>query len=321
MGQRFFDAHSCLPLRPDSDLNQLRRHYDAGCRYVSINVGMDLNPLEQILRTLAGFRAQLAHSDFLQLVGTRAELAAAGAADRLAVSFDLEGSLPLLELPEMVALYARLGVRQIHLAYNRNNSIAGGAHDVPQGLTPLGVKVVEAIHAEHLLMDLSHGDEKTALDICAVSGSRPVLYSHGNPRALVPHGRNATDRAMRAVAATGGLVCLNGVGSFLGDPELKPASLVQHIDYVVQLLGIDHVGLGLDYCYDDGIDDMPPNLDRAYWWPPSAGYGVRGLSGRYLAPEALAEVWAGLGRRGYDSAALDRIAWQNLKGLLERVWL
>lgn len=315
-----FDAHSCLPLRADTDINQLRRHYDSGVRYVSINIGMDFNPLNQIFSTIAGLTAQIEKSAFCVLVSTPADIEEALQANKLAITFDLEGSVPLLDLPEMVGLYKKLGVRQIHLAYNRNNSIAGGAHDVPQGLTKLGEKVVDEIHRQGIFMDLSHSDEKTALDICAHSGNRPVLYSHGNPNAVFAHGRNVSDKALRAVANTGGLVCLNGVGSFLGDPDLKPESLVNQIDYVVQLLGIERVGIGLDYCYDDGISDMPENLDRAYWWPPSAGYGVNGLSGRYMPPEALPQVFQLLEKRGYSANDLSALAYQNLFQLIHKVW-
>ncbi len=316
----FFDAHSCLPLRPDTDMNQLRRHYDAGARYVSINVAMDFNGLEQTLTTLASFHSQIQASDFLMLAERAEDLSRAVDGKKLAVSFDLEGSLPLLGRPAMVGLYHRLGVRQIHLAYNRNNSAAGGAHDAPQGLTKLGERFVDAMHAAGILVDLSHSQEQTALDICHYSGDRPVLYSHCNPRALFDHGRNGTDRAFRAVAATGGLVCLNGVGSFLGDSQLRPESLAEHIDYVVQLLGIDHVAIGLDYGYDDGISDLPPQLDRAYWWPREAGYGAQGLSGRYLAPEQVPVVLEILAGRGYDHNALAALAHGNLHRLIRRVW-
>ena len=316
----YADAHSCLPLHGDTDINQLRLHYDAGVRYLSVNVGMDMNPLAQIMTTIAGYRRQIAAAGWLELADTAADIERIAAGGKLALSFDLEGALPLLETPDMVALYHRLGVRQIHLAYNRSNSVAGGAHD-EGGLTPLGERMVDAIHAAGILMDLSHSNEQTALDICAYSGERPVLYSHANPRTLVPHGRNITDRAIRAVAATGGLVALNGVGSFLGDPDLKPASLIAHIDYIAQLVGVAHTAIGLDYCYDDGVPDIPADVNRQYWWPPAAGYDPqKGLSGKYLSPAALDAVRDGLAQRGYRDDDIRAIMRDNLLALIKRVW-
>ena len=317
----FADAHACLPLRGETDINQLRRHYDSGVRYVSVNVGMDMNPLDQVMTTIAGFRRQIRDADWLVLVGTHQDILDAAANDQLAVSFDLEGSLPLLDIPDMVELYHQLGVRQIHLAYNRNNSVAGGAHDTEYGLTKLGEQMVDAIHANGILMDLSHSQERTALDICAYSGDRPVLFSHANPRALVNHGRNITDAALKACAKTGGIIALNGVGRFIADESLQPESLLPHIDYVVQLVGVGHTAIGLDYCYDDGVSDRPEGLDPGYWWPKDAGYDpVHGLTGKYVAPEGLPRIAEGLSKMGYSDADVQAIMRDNLLDLIKRVW-
>ena len=70
----YADAHSCLPLHGDTDINQLRLHYDAGVRYLSINVGMDMNPLPQIMTTIAGYRRQIAEADWLELADTAADI-------------------------------------------------------------------------------------------------------------------------------------------------------------------------------------------------------------------------------------------------------
>ena len=134
-----WDAHICLPLHPQASFAPIDALHAAGVNYVSINVGMDMNPVSQILSVLAGYRATLAaNPQRYRLVHTVADIEAAAAAGQMAVGFDLEGAMPLLEQPEMVALYASLGVRQIHFAYNRNNSVADGCHDSARGLTPLG---------------------------------------------------------------------------------------------------------------------------------------------------------------------------------------
>lgn len=320
----FADCHSCLPLHGDTDFAQLRLHYDAGVRYVSINVGMDMNPLAQIMTTLAGFRTQIAASDWLVQANCYQDIVDAFAQQKLAVSFDLEGALPLLGSTEMIALYHDLGVRQIHLAYNRNNLWAGGAHDESeQGLTAAGEQFVRAIHAHGILMDLSHNSEKTALDICALSRdlNRPVLYSHANPRAKVDHQRNVSDTTLQAVAQTGGLVALNGVGRFIGDEQLNPRSLVPLIDYVAGLIGVEHTAIGLDYCYDDGRPDIPENVDRNYWWPTRAGYAPKkGLSGKYVSPKGLPIIAEALAQLNYRESDIDLIMRGNILQLIQRVW-
>ncbi|NCY26722.1 MAG: peptidase M19, partial [Alphaproteobacteria bacterium] len=188
-----WEAHACLPLHPQASFTPIERFHAVGVHYVSINIGMDMNPLSQVMQTIAGFRASVAaQPERFVLANTVQDVERAAAQGKLAIGFDLEGAMPLLEQPDMVALYQSLGVRQMHLAYNRNNSVAGGCHDVEQRLTPLGYRVVQAINAAGVLMDCSHTGRRCSLDIMAAS-SAPVIFSHANPLSLVEHGRNVTD--------------------------------------------------------------------------------------------------------------------------------
>src|SRR5262249_47911774 len=152
--QIVWDAHTCLPLKFGLDMSDIERHRQAGATFVSINVGMDFNPLGQVIRVIAGFRDWLGrHHDKDILAGTVADVHRAKQEGRLAVAFDLEGSVMLEDDLSMVRLFSDLGVRQIHLAYNRDNSVAGGCHGADRGLTPLGRHVVEKINEAGMLMD------------------------------------------------------------------------------------------------------------------------------------------------------------------------
>ncbi len=211
-----WEAHACLPLSPRADFAPLDEYRAAGVNYVSVNVGMDMNPLSQVLSVIAAFRERIAaHPDRYLLASSVDDIERAAASGLLAIGFDLEGALPLQQQPAMVALYRDLGVRQIHLAYNRNNSVADGCHDVERGLTALGRRIVAAVNDAGLLMDCSHTGRRCSLDIMAAS-TQPVIFSHSNPLALVEHGRNVTDEQIRACAATGGVVCVSGVSMFVG---------------------------------------------------------------------------------------------------------
>jgi membrane dipeptidase len=315
-----WDAHACLPLHPDADFGVLERHRRAGCSFVSVNIGMDMNPLPQIMAVIASFNAQLAAAPDRFVAARRvADVEAAHATGRLAVAFDLEGAIPLLGRPEMVRLYAALGVRQMHLAYNRNNPVGGGCYDDDVPLTPLGRKVVAAINEAGVLMDCSHTGHRTSLDVMAAS-SAPVIFSHANPRALCDDGRNITDEQIRACIATGGVVCVNGVGRFLGDHAARTPAILAHIDHLVQRYGARNVGLGIDYSYPaNGLDDDPPGLDKDYWWPPAHGY-VGGLNIKIASPEQLPEIIRGMQGLGYDKDAIGGILGHNMQGVARRVW-
>lgn len=315
-----WDAHSCLPLHPDADLGVLARHRDAGVDFVSVNVGMDMNPLTQVMTVLASFRAQLrARPELFVPVWDVADVLLAKATGRLAIAFDLEGGVPLCERPEMVQLFYDLGVRQIHLAYNRNNAIGGGCYDEDLPLTPLGRTIVGAINDAGMLMDLSHTGHRTSLDIMAVSRA-PVVFSHANPRALNDDRRNLTEEQIQACAQAGGVVCVNGVGRFLTDPKAGSDAIVEAIDHLVERIGPKRVGLGIDYEYDQGLDDWPPDQDRADWWPPAFGYGPEGPRIRIAAPEQIPEITGRLVRLGYGEAAIRRVLGENMRDLAARVW-
>ena len=224
-----WDAHSCLPLLSGIDMSVLRRHKKAGFDFVSINVGMDMNPIEQVMKTIAWFRHWLGqHPDEFQLADTLADVKAAKTAGKLAVAFDLEGSRMLLEDVAMVEVYRDLGVRQAHLIYNRNNTVGGGCHDEDIGLTAYGRDVVRAINRAGIMMDCSHNGERTSLDIMETS-EKPVIFSHANARALIDHQRNITDRQIDACAATGGVIGINGIRLFLGaDGQVRRADGEPH---------------------------------------------------------------------------------------------
>jgi membrane dipeptidase len=239
----------------------------------------------------------------------------------MAIGFDLEGAMPLLEQIEMVALYASLGVRQIHFAYNRNNSVADGCHDVQRGLTPLGRRMVEAVNAAGLLMDCSHTGRRCSLDIMAAS-SQPVVFSHANPLALVEHGRNISDEQIRACAATGGVVCVSGVSRFLGSLKPTAQDVARHAAYVAGLVGVQHVGIGLDIGFSEpALDDSPPGVfDRGYWWPNSAGYGNGIADIRYAPVDTWRELDAALHAHGLSADEAALVMGGNMLRVAQQVW-
>jgi hypothetical protein len=102
-----WDAHACLPQHPLADFTPVRRLHAAGVNYVSLNVGADMNPVSQVMSVIAGYRATIAaNPERYVLVSSVDDIIQAAADGRIAITFDLEGSMPLLDQPDMVALYA-----------------------------------------------------------------------------------------------------------------------------------------------------------------------------------------------------------------------
>src|SRR5215472_378887 len=263
-----WDAHACLPLLPGQSMAALEQRRAAGVSYVSINVGMDFNLVPTIMRVTAAFRAWIAeHSDQYLLPESVEDVRRAKREGRVAVAFDLEGSVMLDDDLAMLRLYRDLGVRQIHLAYNRDNDVAGGCHGSDAGLTPLGRQIVDRINELGLIMDCSHSGHRTSLEIMERS-RRPVVFSHSNARALKDHPRNIWNDQIDACAGTGGVIALSGIGIFLGANDIRVETLMRHIDYVAGRVGPQHAGIGLDYVFERLSADLPPGLSRDDWWPP-----------------------------------------------------
>ena len=317
-----WEAHVCLPLHPQASFAPIDQLRACGVNYVSINVGMDMNPLPQIMAVIAGYRATIAaNAQHYALATCVADIERAQTQGQIAIGFDLEGAMPLLEQPAMVALYASLGVRQMHFAYNRNNAVADGCHDVSRGLTPLGVEMVKAVNAAGVLMDCSHTGRQCSLEIMAVS-NQPVVFSHANPLALVEHGRNVTDEQIRACAATGGVVCVSGVSKFLGTNSPTAQDVAHHAAYVADLVGVSHVGLGLDNGFSQAeLNDRPPgDFDPAYWWPRSAGYAqaIAGIS--YAPVETWQQIDAALQSTGMQADEAALVMGGNMLRVARQVW-
>ncbi len=318
-----WDAHACLPVEAGITFEVITRHRHAGFDFVSVNVGMDPTGLPAILRAIAWFRACIARSpDRFALVGSMSDLDRARARGVLAIAFDLEGADCLFERPEMAQLFADLGVRQMHLAYNLNNRVAGGCHDVPMRLTPIGTDIVRALNRAGIVVDCSHTGRLCSFDVMAAS-DRPVVFSHANAAALHETPRNVTDDQIKACAATGGVIGICGYAPFLGKSVASVVDMVAHIDHVAQLVGIDHVGLGWDHCYpSEGVPvASDPALAARYF--PDATIGNHGqtlLDDASVPIEGLSAIDLLLAARGYNRSDIAKVKGGNFARVAAACW-
>ena len=311
-----WDNHGCMPLRPldHQFLPQLSRYKKAGFRVVGINAGFDGVPWAETLRMLASFRAWIArHPKKYSLLSTPRDLSRLKG--RLGVFFDIEGGSALNEQLSMVELYRDLGVRWMLIAYNKNNALGGGCQDVDRGLTKFGRQVIGEMNRVGMTVCCSHTGYKTTMDVMH-RAARPVIFSHSNPLGVWRHKRNIRDEAIKACAATGGVVGINGIGLFLGKNDTRSQTVVTHIDYVVQLVGPDHVGLGLDYVFDTA--ELEEYLKaNPHIFPPEEGYGD---SFGQVQPEQLPEIVSDLFARGYTGRDVRKIIGGNFRRIARETW-
>ncbi|APE37495.1 membrane dipeptidase [Nocardia mangyaensis] len=289
MPPRLWEQHCCLPLRQTARIAELAR-YPLGS-YLSVNVGYSAQNTADSLALLHQFRDEAAVDPRFRLVESLADV---GRDDVIALAFDLEDSAPLGGDLDTVELFHRLGVRSLLPTYNHANAAGCGcldAHDT--GLTGYGKDLVRKLNEVGVFADGSHCSRRTGLDI-ATHTAVPMIYSHSNFAALWEHPRNITDDQARACAATGGVIGINGVGIFLGhndpdDHQGRLTAMADHLRYGVDLVGIDHIGIGSDYSFDgeefnDEIRDNPAAFSDSYtrwgplqWVSPEELLGARGL--------------------------------------------
>jgi len=314
-----WEQHCCLPLHFNADITELARY--PGGSYVSVNVGYSRQDKDQSSGLAIAFRqAALADGRF-QAVNHLDDLAVARAEGLIALAFDLEDSRPLEGDLSNVAHFYDLGVRSLLPSYNHANSAGGGCLDADDtGLTAYGRDLIRELNAVGMFADGSHCSARTGLDV-ATTTTKPMIYSHSNFAGLWSHPRNITDDQARACAETGGVVGINGVGIFLGpngsaQRAERLAAMVDHIEYGVDLIGVDHIGVGSDYSFDHvdfnaELRDNPSAFSEAYtafgplhWVPPEDTVGLGDL----------------LATRGYDAAAIAKILGGNFARIAEKVW-
>lgn len=311
-----WDDHSGFDPHAGVDLACLARWREAGVHYLSVNVGYDVLPWRTSLRTLAAFRAWIQkHPADYRLVQRADDVLQARSEGCMAVGFDLEGMNALDGDVHMVSAYHALGVRQMLFAYNLNNQAGGGCHDTDTGLTTFGRQVIAEMNRVGMLVDVSHCGLRTSLEAMEASGA-PVVFSHSCAHAVHPHGRNISDAQIRACAATGGVVGVNGVGLFLGGNDRSHARFADHVMHIAGVAGPQHVGIALDYAFDTGsVEDALQA--RADFWPPHA---YPGGSVRFIPPGDLPLIVEELLRRGFDDTQLAGLLGGNFLRVARQVW-
>jgi len=217
-----------------------------------------------------------------------------------------------------VHLLYDLGVRWMLMVYNHANPLGYGVHDADdKGLTAFGHEVIAEMDRVGMIKDCSHTGYRTARDVIAAS-KVPVTFSHSNALALRNHPRNIPDDLIKACAGTGGVVGLSGVGLFLNDAnDVGTEAFLRHVDYVSDLVGPEHVGIGTDYC-----DFDPDGLVRSLAanptiWPAGYGYGP-GI--KFMTPEQFPEIAEGLLKRRYPENAVRGILGENFVRVAGAVW-
>jgi membrane dipeptidase len=279
-------------------------------------------PLHRAMRNIDYAYMEAEESDSIVVATSVQDIHRAKKEDKIAIVLCFEGASPLEDEISFLHNFYRLGLRCLGLSHNLRNSLADGLMERSQGgLTCFGVDVVKACNELGILVDVSHLCDKACWDVLEVT-SQPITASHSNARAVHPHPRNLTDDQIKAIAQAGGVIGVHTLNMLVGGSE-EPTidDLMKHIVHMVQVGGIDCVGIGPDMMenwqheyFRLATEEAPkytsiPTTSMNYAYP-------KGISSLAETPN----ITQGLFELGFDREEITKILGGNFMRLFAQVW-
>ena len=179
-------------------------------------------------------------------------------AGKKAIMLGIENGYAIGKDLSLLEHFAKRGIVYMTLCHNGDNDICDSAKGNAEhgGLSPFGEKVVQEMNRLGIMVDMSHAAESSFYDALEVS-MKPIVCSHSSARALCDHPRNLTDDQMRALARKGGVAQVTMYNGFLRtDGKATIIDAVEHLNHMVNIMGIEHVGIGTDFDGDGGVPGM-----------------------------------------------------------------
>lgn len=253
------------------------------------SLGTQLSPAQYADMIFDKLEHIVAHySDYISIARTPADLYEDKRMGRHSIMFGIENGLALNHDLAYVRHFAQRGVVYITLCHNGDNDICDSARgcNTHNGVSSFGEKVIRRMNEEGIMVDLSHAAEKSFYDALDVS-STPIVCSHSNSRALCDVPRNLTDDQMRALAQKGGVAHITLYHGFLraDTPEATILDAIDHLEHAIQVMGIDHVGIGTDFDGDGTVRGCADASELINF--------TRHLLKRRYSERDIAKIWGG----------------------------
>ena len=224
---------------------------------------------------------------YLSIARTPADLYSDKRKGRKSIMLGIENGLALEHDLSNVKHFAQRGIVYITLCHNGDNDICDSARgcNTHNGVSSFGAKVIQEMNRLGIMVDLSHAGEKSFYDALEISQT-PIVCSHSSSRSLCDVPRNLTDDQMRALAARGGVAHTTLYHGFLrkeGEADIMDA--IAHLEHAIEVMGIDHVGLGTDFDGDGGIRGLADSSELI-------NFTLQLLRRKY-SEQDIAKIWGG----------------------------
>ena len=249
-----------------------------------------------------GFIELKKNNDIFKVCLTYYDMLESLSEDKIGVIIGMEGIAQLKGIKHLRELYDK-GVRHASLTWNEENVYASGLDNLnTEGLKEKGIEILKEMESLGMLIDLAHLNEKSFFDVVN-NTTTPLIISHGNTKEICNHKRNYTDEQLLAIKESNGVIGICGIRSFISSEEDNQTIeyLVKHIDHAVKTIGIDHVGLGFDFCY--------------YLYEGATGNRVKGLQTIADVPNIFIE----LKNLGYSLEDIEKIKHLNFERVIKEI--
>jgi membrane dipeptidase len=224
--------------------------------------------LRKCLDQISGLYQEINESgNELKLCKTYADIEALKETDQIGIMLAFEGVEPLYNDLDLLDIFYELGVRIVGINWSRRNYAADGSFFAAKregkkgGLTPFGVELVEKAQELGMIIDVSHLNDEGFDDVVYFTRG-PFIATHSNSRSLVPSMRNLTDDQIRIIGSRGGLIGINSANKFVSNED-ETNNIAAYVDQILKirdLIGIEHVALGFDFCDFNMSDDFKKQM-------------------------------------------------------------
>ena len=227
------------------------------------------------------------NSSYISIVHTPADLWMNKHRGLKSIMLGIENGIALDGKLENLQHFAERGIVYMTLCHNGDNDICDSArgNHTHNGVSAFGRQVISEMNRLGIMVDMSHAGEKSFYDALELS-TQPIVCSHSSCRALCDHPRNLTDQQMRALAQKGGVMQVTLYNGFLvKDGEATIEDAMRHLQHAIQVMGIDHVGLGTDFDGDGGIRGLANSSELIHF--------TRQLMARHFNEDDIQKIWGG----------------------------
>lgn len=252
---------------------------------------------------------------------TGAELRAAAERGEVAVILGFQGVDPIDFSVDLLDVFYRVGARVMQFTYNGPNRLGDGCYEPRDGgITTQGRRFVGRMNELGIVIDLSHVGRRTTRDVIDCSAD-PVIFSHANAAAVYDNARNLTDEQIKAVVARGGMIGLSMFPPMLArGRHITLDDLADHARYIADLVGPEHLGLGLDFPENFSTDDWRRLYAELGFDPRVAGDPPPLYPTNLTGIDQFGEILETLERRGFSRPEVEGIAGLNFLRVFERIW-